>query len=112
MHRQLWERETDTFGIEGRIDRLIRIEENTPVIRTFHPCTDHHIDTAVGQGTQGNERSRIIQYTGILCQDGFDNSFHLFVIATVIHTESPFHTACRFSPDIRYTPLLREPFGI
>lgn len=101
MHRKLRERESNPLGIECGIDSLIRIEVNAPVVRTFHPCTNDYIDTAVCQSTQGNERSRFIQNACILCQNGFNDSFHMFIIAAVFHTERPLHTACRFSPDIR-----------
>ena len=102
MHRQLREREPDTLGIEGCINSFIGIKINAPVIGTFYPYTHNDIDTAISQRTQGYERSRFVQNTCILCKNGFDHSLYMLVIASVFHTESPFHTTRRLITDIGY----------
>lgn len=54
MYRQLWERETYTLLIEYRVDGLVHIEINSPIVLTLHPGTDNHIHA-----------------TGIQCMKGY-----------------------------------------
>ena len=61
VNRKLWEGESNAFAIEGGINGLVDVEEDTPVILFLNPRTHRDVYAAIGQGRKGDERSRIVQ---------------------------------------------------
>ena len=93
MHSKLWEREVDTFFIEGFVNCFICIEIDTPVISAVYPDTCHYIHTAGIQGMKSYKRSWFIQDTFIGGQNITNYLLNFIVIFPIIYTNNPFYTA-------------------
>ena len=97
MYRQLWERETDTFLIEYRINGLVHIEVNSPIISTLYPNTDNNIYTACIQSMKGYKRCRVSKDTLKFPNKPPNILFHLIIVHTIFNANSPSPTAGIFT---------------
>ena len=77
MHSKLWEREVDTFFIEGFVNSFIGIEINTPIISAIYPYTCHYIHTAGVQRMKSYKGSRFFQ-DAFISSKNFINVFPPF----------------------------------
>ena len=69
MNLNLRERESDALRVELRIDALVRVEEDVPVVGGFRPNSKNEVHTTVRQFFHGDEGSWVLQDALILLQE-------------------------------------------
>jgi len=59
VHIALREGDRDFFRVEALLDRLLRVEEDPPVVRGLDPGANHEVDAAIAQ-SESDEEKRIL----------------------------------------------------
>ena len=93
VYRQLRERESDAFLVEGVIHDFVHVEIYVPVVFGLGPDAYFDIHAAGRQGSQSDERSRGGQDTGVCRNDAFQYGFYFLKVFSIFHSEHPFRTA-------------------
>ena len=92
MYLYLRERESDALLVELRIDSLVRVEEDIPVIGGFCPNSKNEVHTTVRQFFHGDERSRVLHDALILLQELQRYLLNLFSLSAILHTYREIHS--------------------
>ena len=80
MYRELRERESDAFLVEGFIDHAVHVEHYVPVVTAFSPYAYLDVYAAGRKRTQSDERSRCLEDSFISSDNAFQYGFHPFVV--------------------------------
>ena len=102
MNLNLREREADALLVELRIDALVRVEEDIPVVGGFRPNSKDEVHATVRQFFHGNEGSRVLHDALILLQELQRHLFNFLSLSTILHTYREIHSTQVILRIVRY----------